>query len=247
MPVIDYALVRHIDVVSCDVVNAGDSDHLAVVYVVRQRHAFAHRRRVLRVGVWNVEHRRDDRTVAGEVAQLLHDQALDALLLCEAGEYLPRLAELPEHRLHAWHEAGAAETCILVRRKLRQGGGWCHPMGRAVFNTWRGVPTRPKYLPTVLVDGWLRLAAAHTPPGVTWRWSRLAGRPVPRGGPLRVAAYVDWMRHARRFVGRRVAGQALFLAGDWNAEPGDAGAWSPAWLAAVTGLRIVAPTTGTHR
>jgi hypothetical protein len=233
---IDFGLVRNVDAH----VAVGDfhgSDHRVVVFdCLWGRHR-------LRIGLWNVERDRDPGTVRAEVVDVLALHDLDALLLCEANDYLAELREIRGCELLAYtDEPGQAETAILIGEHVTSTSSWCPRLTRSGWITVRGGRTAPKYLPTVLLDGWLRVAVLHAPPSVRYRGGR-----GPAGPVRRVASMVGLMRRTRLFARRRPRARSVLIAGDWNATPDARGPYSPRWLARAGRLRIVAPKAGTHR
>jgi hypothetical protein len=239
MRVIDYALTRHCDAQASAHAFHG-SDHRVVVFVVRQGG------QLLRVGLWNMQRDRPVRDVVDQVVDLFALYQLDALGLCEANDYV--------HELRARRAgivvltgssvfAGSRETALVVRDGVDVTGSWTVKLTSAGWVTVRGGKTAPKYAPTALLDGWLRVTVVHTPPSC--RFPR--GNHGPVGPVRRVAAFVALTHRLRRFLRRRPAGQAQLVVGDWNATPAARGPASPAWLARVSGGRIVAPHKGTHR
>lgn len=241
MRVIDYALTRGI---AARVAAGGfhGSDHRLVTFDVHRGDDGP-----LRIGLWNMQRDRPRGQVASTVAAIMSplrtdDQAPDVLLLCEAGDYLGVLRTLDRVGLRLvafWSQPGQSNTAIVVRDGLRLDQVECRRMNRTGWITVRGGRTPAKWVVSARVDGWLRVGVGHLPPSVRWR------RLVVRGPVRRVAAYV---RHARRLVqwAHRHPGP-LLVACDWNATPGTRGAWSPHWIARRAGLRVVAPSTGTHR
>lgn len=236
MRTIDYALARNVDV---HVAAEGfeGSDHRLVVFDCLWG------RKRLRVGLWNAQRDRRVDLVVASCLKLINAHRLDVLLLGEANDYVEVL-ELEEsvQLVGLDDRPGARETAILVRRGVRVSSSWCAQLTRAGWITVRGGRTAPKYMPTALVGGWLRVAVVHAPPSVRYRGGR---RPV---GPVRrVASMVALMARVLRFARRRPRGQSVLIAGDWNATPAARGPYSPRWLARLGRLRIVAPRVGTHR
>lgn len=239
--VIDFALVRDVDVHT----TAGDwhgSDHRVVVFDC------LHGRKRLRIGLWNVERDRNRQLVVGQVHDVMALHQLDALLVCEASDYIAALRAERSLLVRPTagvtsERSGSTETCIVVRPGVDVGSGWIVRLTRAGWITVRGGRTAPKWMPTVLLDGWLRVAVVHTPPSCRFR----NGKHGPVGPVRRVAAYVALMRRVRTFARRRPGGRSLLIAGDWNATPASRGTYSPAWLARSGRLRIAKPKVGTHR
>lgn len=234
--VIDYALARDVDVHT----SAGEyhgSDHRVVVFDCLRG------RRRLRVGLWNMQRDRPADKVLRQVLDVIKSHRLDVLLLCESSDYVRELAQLRGWRLRTGYAGvpGSRETAILVRENLELGTAHAPRLNRAGWITVRGGRTAPKYCPTVVVDGWLRVAVVHTPPSCRFR----GGGHGPVGPVRRVAAYVGMMRRLRLFV-RRHRGP-LLIAADWNATPAARGPFSPHWLARTGRLRVCAPKIGTHR
>lgn len=239
MRTIDYALARDVDVV----VEAGEfhgSDHRVVVFVCRSG------RQLLRVGLWNMERDRPVDQVVDQVVDLMALYQLDALGLCESNDYVHELRSrragflvLTGTKVHA----GSRETALVVRDGVDVTGSWTLKLTAEGWVTVRGGRTAPKYAPTALLDGWLRVTVVHTPPSC--RFPR--GNHGPVGPVRRVAAFVALAHRLRRFLRRRPAGQAQLLVADWNATPAARGPASPAWLARLSRCRIVAPHKGTHR
>ena len=238
MRVIDYALRRDVYVS----VEAGDfhgSDHRVVVFVCRRG------RQLLRIGLWNVQRDRPVDQVVDQVADVFALYQLDALGLCESNDYVHALRGrrgwLVLTGTHV--AAGSRETALLVRDGVDVTGSWTLKLTTDGWITVRGGRTAPKYAPTALLDGWLRVAVVHTPPSC--RFPR--GNHGPVGPVRRVTSFVALAHRLRRYLRRRPRGQAQLVGGDWNATPAARGPASPRWLARVSGCRISAPRKGTHR
>lgn len=265
--VIDFALFRGCDVDVVDTDWTGGSDHKLVLFDVTPRplRRALQPARPLRVGLWNMQRDRPVDAVAQLVDYAVEHWQLDALLLTESGDYLPAL----RRRQHAarWRVLGASaspgqnNTCLVLRDGLPFERFGVHRATRAGWTTSRGGHTPPKYLASVRVDRWLWLCVGHRAPSVRWRGrkiSRLTPPPAGRSrsprskilrfpvGPVRrVASTIAHARSELRWA-RRHPGPVL-LAEDWNAVPSEPGRWSPRWVARRAGLRIAAPSKGTHR
>lgn len=234
--VIDFGLVRNLDRAEVHRLQTYGSDHHAVAFTV------ARGDQLLRVGLWNMQRDRPRAAVAAMVLHIVELHDLDALLLCEASDYVHELRKLaPKLQTVAFAgKPGQANTCLVVVDGVDVSSTGCARMTRAGWRTVRGGSTPPKYLTHALLDGWLRVAVAHYPPSVRFR------RLLPVGPVQRVAGYVGHSRALRRWMGRCLPHRAVLVAADWNETPAARGRYSPAWLARVTRSRIAAPARGTH-
>lgn len=236
MRTIDYGLARNLDAHP----SAGDfhgSDHRVVVFDCLWG------RKRLRVGLWNAQRDRRGALVAATVLDLFALHQLDALAITEANDYVDELARERGLELLAFTaEPGQSETVLVTRPGLPVTSSWCVRLTRAGWITVRGGRTAPKYMPTALLAGWLRVGVLHAPPSVRYPHGR-----GPAGPVRRVASMVGIMRRVRLFARRRPRGQSVLIVGDWNATPAARGPYSPHWLARRGGLRIVATQAGTHR
>jgi hypothetical protein len=202
----------------------------------------------LRGGTWNMERDRDPEVAAREAFRIIDDHNLDFLCIQECSHYLKALRmesragrdDGGTHDLIAFNfEPGRAESAILVRRTLTHGKGYQVRATRAGWITVRGGTTPPKYLTTVLLDGWLRVVCLHTAPSVRWRQGRIVG-------PIRRVVSMRQLTRAVVRLARRRPEHPLFIAGDWNATPDTRGRWSPHWVGRMIGGRVIAPKLGTH-
>lgn len=235
MRVIDYALARGCEVTATNHGRRYGSDHALVVFTVR-----APGRRTLRIGLWNVERDRNRARVVPMVARLVRLLDLDALALVEASDYVAGLRKVDGLRvLAASVLPGQANTAIVVPDLVTWDRFYCPRMTRAGWVTVRGGKTPPKYLATVRLDGWLRLAVGHRPPSCRWHRGGISGP------PRRVLSMIAHARSEVRWATRKARG-ALLLVEDWNATPDARGRWSPTWVAERAGLDVVAPRRGTH-
>lgn len=195
----------------------------------------------MRVGIWNCEHSRNDPFVARTARQILLGHDLDALLLGETREYTRELNHLADCRfLHFDGAPGQHDTGILVRDGVPVTGLHVARMTRKGWITVRGGRTPAKWLPSCILNGWLRVGVVHLPPSV-----RFTGR-LPSGPVRRVAAFAVHAQRLVRWIKRRRQDRALFIGGDWNAVPGPSTRWHPGWIAERTGLEVAAPKQGTH-
>ena len=241
--VIDFALTRRAHGYATNHGRSYGSDHNLVVFNVVADGA------TFRIGLWNQERDRSRHRVAGMAGRVVSLFRLDALLLCESSDYLAAMDRLPGTRLVGFtHRAGQSNTAILVPDRMSATLPTVAQMTRTGWFTTRGGRTPPKYLVSVVLskrspDGeyaaQLRVAVGHRPPSVRWRWGILHG-PVRRVVAMRSHAKseVAWVNNRHSLP--------LLLAEDWNATPHARGRYSPSWVAAKTGMRVLAPSRGTH-
>lgn len=239
--VIDYGMVRDVELVDVRAHGSSGSDHRLVVFVVRPLGVRA-AGRTFRIGLWNMQRDREIAPAAAVAHRLVRLLELDALLLVECGDYLEQLRQDPGAQLVVIPGRGQSNTAALVRRGVGISSVFGPRMTREGWVTVRGGRTPPKYLTTLVLDGKLRVAVGHWPPSVHPR----RRRPRILVGPLaRVAAYVGHSVRAVQFA-RRHRALPLLLAADWNNPPTSPARYGPRWVARQAGLRIVAPERGTH-
>jgi hypothetical protein len=194
----------------------------------------------LEVGWWNMRRDRDKSTAAREALAVMDAYDLDVLALQETGGYVHQLRCLPGVQCVAFDaKRGQADTAILVREGHTLSDTGIEPMTTLGWVTVRGGKTPPKYLPHVLVDGWLRVGSLHTAPSV-----RFDNDATPEGPVRRVASTIAHARSEVRFAGAHPG--PLVITGDRNAEPDDRGRFSPWWISRKTGLKLIAPEGATH-
>lgn len=181
-------------------------------------------------GTWNTRVLRDPPTVARECSKLMRVHHLDFLLLQEVEGYRAALMGVPDCRYisrriktrNEWREVG-----VLVRDGVRVTG----VLNTAVGDGWFGHiihrwhPGRT-FLRCTL-DGWLRVATVHGPPGVN-----LTTR-TPRD---QWDDYTALMGAVRRFLLR--PHRARLVAGDWNVPASNQQPGSPVSVAHQTGARV---------
>lgn len=212
----------------------------------------------IRVGTWNMKSDRPGNTaarqrgVAHQAILLMRRYDLDALALNEASPYVDdlrryALAHRDELALLTGSRPGEANTAILCDRRVSLTLREQHRVTRDGWITVRGGRTAPKYVPCILLDGWVRIAAVHLPPS-TWRTRFFRG---PWRRRRAYAQHMMWCRSWGRSRARARRGDTVMLLGDWNAQPNARGKYSPAWLraqlsdAGAGAWRIVAPAVGT--
>lgn len=195
---------------------------------------------MLRVGVWNMLHGRDDAEAVDQVLAFMARHQLDAVALGETREYareLRTLARLGFGVVLYDDKPGQADTALIVRPGKRAHAPRIHRMTRRGWFTTKGRRTPPKYAPSCVVDG-ITLAAVHPAPSVRFPHTG------PEGPARRVASTISH-RHGETRLLRRTRGP-LAIVGDWNAVPDAPGRYSPRWLARRHGLAVIAPTDPTH-
>lgn len=193
-------------------------------------------------GTWNMEHDRPPTAAAASALALMRSRGLTFLCVQECAKYLKALKAQAGDEFDVisfGFEPGRNESAIIVRADVQHGRGWQARATRSGWFTVRGGKTPPKYLTTVVIAGWLRIASAHTAPSVSWHAGRITG-PVRR-----VISMRQFARSVVRFAGNR-DDRALLVAGDWNATPDARGRYTPTWICREAGMRIAAPEKGTH-
>lgn len=235
--VIDYALTRGVGAVRAR--NGGrryGSDHDLVEFDVDG----------LRVALWNPRRGRNDSHVVDLIDGIMATRDLDALLLCEATEYVDNLRRAqhnaPWRVLANSARPGADEVAIILRDGLTFARFDSRRLAADGWFTSRGHRVAPRHLAAVDVrvgHTCTTLAVTHFPPSGRWRLGRLVG---PRRRVLATR------RQARNLVtwANHYAAHRLVLAADWNETPSTRGRWSPHWIARRAGLHVVAPRQGTH-
>jgi hypothetical protein len=187
-----------------------------------------------------MRHGRDKATTAREALAVMDAYDLDVLALQESGDYLHQLRALPGVRCIGFDSKPGQKDCaILVREAHTVSELECTRMTRDGWNTVLGGKTPEKWMPSCLVDGWLRVGSLHTAPSV-----RFDRDDTPEGPGLRVISTIQHARGEVRYAKKHDG--PLVLTGDRNAEPDDRGKFSPWWISRKTGLRLIAPEAATH-
>lgn len=199
----------------------------------------------LRGGTWNMLAGRDEDAAATSALALMRSRDLDFLCIQESRGYLDALRVWSgppgEFRVIAFSDAvrgSDSESAIIVRADHPHGPGHQVKATSAGWFRADGSKTGPKYFTTVKFADGLRVASIHAAPSVRWRGGRVLG-PVRR-----VISMREFARSVVRFA--KAHPGPLVIAGDWNATPEARGRYSPHWIAAKAGLRIVATQKGTH-
>lgn len=194
----------------------------------------------LRGGTWNMERDRNEDAAATSALALMRSRDLDFLCIQECAGYLEALRTWGGHEFKViafTEDPGRGESALIIRADLAHGPGYQVRATRRGWFTVRGGKTPPKYLTTVVVGG-LRVVSGHTAPSVSWRGGRILG-PVRR-----VASMRQFARAVVKFA--KAHKGPLLIACDWNATPEARGRYTPHWIARKTGMRLVAPSKGTH-
>lgn len=195
-------------------------------------------------------HGRDPNRVARRAIELLTEQGRDFVALQELKDYRNELELLLDgtgHQLISWAaERGQADEGILVRAGVTETRARSVQLSREGWRNPDGAELPPLYMPTVLLDGWLRVGSVHMPPAVRWDHGRPeSASNKPAEDSRRVTAYVDAARRMRRFARFHPVKPLTYL-GDWNESPTTTGYASPWWITEQVGGAIVAPRVSTH-
>lgn len=189
-------------------------------------------REQLRGGLWPMKAGRNRRRRAARVVWILKRHRLDYLGLTEARAVVPILRRVLRpfgyEVLTAEGRIGAADTCLVVRRRLvadlvdtieLERTWWGHKAGRVHF---------PRTIPIYIVESRC-LVVFHGPPGVSWPAGIMRGK-VDRREAYR--EFADTLAAPRLVADAPTSRKmAVRLFGDANSRLRDSGPYSIGWIA----------------
>lgn len=170
----------------------------------------------------------------------LETKGVDVLAVEEAQDYFLDLKRLAEDRGHTLVGHGLnSRNALLVRKGLTVGPVGSVPGDVATWKTPHGTP-QSMAEPVVALVGRITYVAIHAP---VHAWVVAQGGRRLAGPAARVQAYKDFTTNLVEFV-NATPGRVVVL-GDWNATPDTLGDYSPAWVAAKTGMDFIRPLAST--